>query len=169
VADGLNAHRLGIELRPATPDDADFLRVVYRSTREDELNLTSWSDEEKAAFVEMQFSAQDSYYRQIHPDGRFLVILRDGLPIGRLYLVRLGDELRIVDIAILPEHRGSGIGTALLADVLAEADEVGLAVSLHVEPWNPAKRLYERHGFASVGPRGVYELMERPRQLKTAS
>jgi ribosomal protein S18 acetylase RimI-like enzyme len=170
VVDRLNAERLGVELRPATADDGELLRAVYRSTREEELGLTPWSDEEKAAFLEMQFTAQDTYYRQIHPDGRYLVILRNGTPVGRLYLVRLEAELRIVDIAILPQHRGDGIGTALLEDVIAEADEEGIGVSLHVEPWNPARRLYERHGFVSVEPRGIYELWERPaRQLKTAS
>lgn len=164
------ATSLGVELRPVTSADGKLLREVYRSTREEELALTPWSEDQKAAFLEMQFTAQDTYYRQIHPDGRYLVILRHGAPVGRLYLVRLEDALRIVDIAILPEHRGAGIGTALLEEVIAEADEAGIAVSLHVEPWNPAKRLYERHGFVSVEVRGVYEFMERPaRQLKTAS
>jgi ribosomal protein S18 acetylase RimI-like enzyme len=171
VAHGLTAARLGVELRPVAPEDSELLRVIYRSTREQELDLTPWSEEQKTAFIEMQFTAQDTYYRQIHPDGRYLVILRHGTPVGRLYLVRLGSELRIVDIAILPEHRGAGIGTALLEDVIAEAEADGIAVSLHVEPWSPAKRLYERHGFVSVEVRGVYELMERPSagQLKTAS
>lgn len=170
------AHRLtaaagGIDLRPATDADRSFLLDVYRSTREDELALTGWSDADKDAFVEMQFAAQDRSYRQAYPDARFLVILRDGRPVGRLYLVRLADEIRVVDIALLHGHRGAGIGSALLASILADADADGLAVRLHVEPWNPARRLYERLGFRTLEQRGVYAFMERPAagQLKTAS
>lgn len=151
-----------IELRPATDDDRGFLRDVYGSTRADELALVPWSDDEKAAFVEMQFEAQDSAYRQAYPDGRFLVVLGEGVPIGRLYLARLDGGIRIVDIALLPEHRGAGIGSRLVDDVLAEADAEGVAVSLHVEPWNPARRLYERRGFRVVEERGAYLFMERP-------
>jgi GNAT superfamily N-acetyltransferase len=135
---------------------------VYRTTREAELGLTGWSEAEKAAFIEMQFAAQDRSYREAYPHGRFLVVLRDGKPAGRLYFVRLVDEVRLVDITLLPAHRGIGIGTSLIAAVQAEADAVGLPTRLHVELRNPAKRLYERLGFRTVEQRGVHELMERP-------
>ena len=135
---------------------------MYATTRADELALVPWTDDEKAAFVAMQFEAQDVSYRMTYPDGRFLVVLGDGVPIGRLYLGRLVDEIRIVDIALLPEHRGAGIGSRLIDDVLAEADAAGIFVRLHVEPWNPALRLYERRGFRVVEERGVYLFMERP-------
>ncbi len=163
--------RPAIALRPATPDDREALVAIYRSTREEELALTGWDDSQKAAFIEMQFSAQDRSYRDANPDGRFLVILVDGEPVGRLYVARLADELRVVDLAILPSHRGLGIGSALLADVIAEAQAAGLPIRLHVEPWNPARRLYERLGFVTIDIRGFYEFMERPPvdQLKTAS
>ncbi len=65
-----------------------------------------------------------------------------------------------MDIALLPEHRGRGIGTRLVQDVLDEARASGRSVSLHVEETNPAKRLYERMGFVDVEDRGVYILME---------
>ena len=174
MADWLTARGLGVELRPASPEDRELLRSIYRSTRDEELGLTPWSEAEKAAFVEMQFDAQDRYYRQVYPDGRFLVIVRDAVPIGRLYLTRLEEELRVVDIAILPEYRGTGVGSALLVDVIAEADASGLDVTLHVEPWNPARRLYLRLGFEPGVVDGVYERMRRPAgrrlgQLKTAS
>jgi ribosomal protein S18 acetylase RimI-like enzyme len=163
--------RPAIALRPATPDDREALVAIYRSTREEELALTGWDDSQKAAFIEMQFTAQDRSYRDANPDGRFLVILVDGEPVGRLYVARLADELRVVDLAILPSHRGLGIGSALLADVIAEAQAAGLPIRLHVEPWNPARRLYERLGFVTIDIRGFYEFMERPPvdQLKTAS
>ena len=131
-----------------------------------------WSEEAKSTFLRSQAEAQDAYYRQVYPDAQFLVVTRDGLPIGRLYVVRLHDEIRIIDVALLPEFRGQEIGTALVVGVIRDAAAAGLAVRLHVEPWNPAKRLYERLGFTRVSAGEVYDLMELPAgegQLKTAS
>lgn len=124
-----------------------------------------WTDAQKQVFLRMQFDAQDAYFRQSYPDGRFLVVTRDNKPIGRLYVVRLADEIRLVDIALLPKHRGAGIGSRLLADVVAEAAQAGLPVRLYVEHGNPARRLYERFGFESVETGSIYELMELPRQV----
>jgi ribosomal protein S18 acetylase RimI-like enzyme len=70
--------------------------------------------------------------------------------------------LRILDIALLAPFRNAGTGSALLADVIAEADRDGRRVSLHVERWNRARRLYERLGFAVVAETDVYLLLERP-------
>jgi len=162
VAHGLTELPSGIELRPTEPTDRDFLLSVFESSRAVELAIVAWSEADRRAFVVSQFDAQDTYYRQTYPDGQFLVILLDGELVGRLYLGRIDDELRVIDIALLPDRRGRGIGTSLLAWVTAIADSEGRSVTLHVEPWNPAKRLYERLGFASEGPRGIYEFMRRP-------
>jgi len=156
----LSASSVGAGLRPVTADDREFLYSVYASTRTEELSVVPWTDEQKAAFLRMQFDAQDSYYREVYPEGRFLVVTRDDEPVGRLYVVRLADEMRIVDIALLPAHRGAGIGTRLVSDVIAEAAQAGIRVTLHVEPWNPARRLYERFGFRTIKPDPVHELME---------
>jgi ribosomal protein S18 acetylase RimI-like enzyme len=168
VADGLSAAISGVELRPATPGDREFLVAVFRTTREDELDRTGWSEPEKAAFVDAQFRAQDVHYRETYPDGRFLVVTRAGEPIGRLSLAQRADEVRVMDIALVPGARGQGIGSSLLAAVMTEADAAGLPVRLHVEPWNPAKRLYERLGFRTLEVRGFYELMERPPAVEGA-
>jgi ribosomal protein S18 acetylase RimI-like enzyme len=146
--------------RPATADDREFLYSVYAATRTEELSVVPWTDEQKDAFLRTQFDAQDNYYHQAYADARFLVVTRDDEPIGRLYLARLDDELRIVDIALLPEHRRAGVGTRLISDVITEATEAGIAVGLHVEPWNPARRLYERLGFRTVETGQMYEKME---------
>jgi ribosomal protein S18 acetylase RimI-like enzyme len=134
---------------------------VYASTREEELALVPWDAATKDAFVRMQFAAQDSYYRQQFPDTSFDVVTVDGVPAGRLYVDRREAEIRIIDIALLPEHRGHGIGTALLAPILEEADESGKTVSIHVEHNNPARRLYDRLGFVELEEQGVYLLLER--------
>lgn len=150
-----------VRLRAATAVDEPLLFAVYAASREAELALTDWTQEQRLAFVTMQHRAQAAAYRERHPDGRFSVVEHLGEGIGRLYLASLPGELRVLDIALLPEWCGRGIGTALLADVFAEADRDEVMVSLHVEAWNPAIRLYHRLGFVEAGRNDVYVRMER--------
>jgi ribosomal protein S18 acetylase RimI-like enzyme len=110
----------------------------------------------------MQFSAQDRWYHEQMPQASYQLVLVDGERAGRLYVDRREDEIRIVDISLLPEHRGRGLGTTLLRELLAEADEAAKRITIHVERFNPALRLYERLGFAQIEDRGVYLLLERP-------
>jgi ribosomal protein S18 acetylase RimI-like enzyme len=151
-----------ITLRPIAADDAELLCRVYGSTRIDELAQTDWSDEQKEAFVRMQFTAQHAYYREHYAEAEFSVVLRDGQPAGRLYVARWPEEIRIVDITFLPEHRGAGLGSRLLAGLLEEARQrpEGRVVSIHVERQNPALELYRRLGFREVADKGVYLLLE---------
>ena len=159
------AHRLndlpsGITLRPVSSSDRDFLLHVYASTREEELAPVPWTDAQKAAFIEQQFEAQDRHYREHYAGASLDVVEWDGAPAGRLYVARWSDEIRIIDITLLPEFRGRGIGTRLLRGLLDEAARARRRVSIHVEKHNPALRLYARLGFAPIADRGVYLLME---------
>ena len=149
-----------VALRPATSDDDAFLTRVYAGTRAAELAAVSWTDEEKAAFVQMQFVAQAQYYREHYPDTSFDVILLGAEAAGRLYVSRWPDELRIVDIALLPEFCNRGIGTLLLRELQSEAATAGKPLRIHVERFNPALRLYERLGFGQIEDKGVYLFME---------
>jgi ribosomal protein S18 acetylase RimI-like enzyme len=152
-------------LRQAEPGDREFLYRVYASTRAEELAVVPWDDSEKDAFLRAQFDAQDRWYREHYAGASFDVVLIDGEPAGRLYVYRSAAEIRIVDIALLPERRGRGVGTALLRDLLAEADAAGKRVTIHVERFNPALRLYERLGFAVAEDKGVYLLLLREDRL----
>jgi ribosomal protein S18 acetylase RimI-like enzyme len=151
-----------ISFRPIRPDDAALLLEIYASTRTEELAQVPWTEAQKIAFLRMQFDAQHRFYQEQFPDASFQVILLGDRPIGRLYLHRRDDELHIIDIALLPAYRRTGLGGALLRDVLAEADAAGKPVRIHVERFNPALRLYERLGFSRTGDTGVYFLMEHP-------
>ena len=149
-----------ITLRPISTQDQDFLYRVYASTREDELAPLDWSAEQKRAFLDMQFNAQHKFYQEQYSQAKFQVILLNGQAIGRLYIERRPDEIRIIDIALLTAYRRQGIGSALLKDILAQGEQAGLPVRIHVEHFNPALGLYERLGFKKIGDTGVYFLME---------
>ncbi|HEU4389368.1 MAG TPA: GNAT family N-acetyltransferase [Blastocatellia bacterium] len=149
-----------VTLRSITPEDMPFLLEVYSSSRAEELTQTDWDDEQKAAFLKMQFEAQHAYYQENYKGTSFDVILIDGQPAGRLYVARLKDEIRIVDIALLQHWRSRGTGTALIKELFAEASAAGKPLRIHVEKFNPALRLYERLGFKAIADRGVYWFME---------
>jgi GNAT superfamily N-acetyltransferase len=149
-----------IDLRPAGADDAEFLYRVYANTRYEELAPTGWPPEQVEAFLRMQFHAQDTHYRQHYPAAAFDVILVDGVPAGRLYIHHWPDQIRIIDISLLPEFRGVGVGTVLFQRIMSEAAATGLRVSIHVESFNRARHLYERLGFVKVDSTGIYDLME---------
>ncbi len=148
-----------VKLRPITGADMPFLERVYASTRTDELAVTNWSAAQKEAFCRMQFNAQHEHYQRHYSGASFSVIECDEIAVGRLYVDRWTREIRIVDIAILPEHRGRGIGTRLLGNLQEEARFNGKLLSIHVERLNPALRLYERLGFRILEDKGVYLLM----------
>jgi ribosomal protein S18 acetylase RimI-like enzyme len=148
-----------ITFRPETDDDAEFLYRLYASTREQEMRMVDWSDEQKETFLRSQFSAQTQHYRGNYIEAEYSIILVDGQPAGRLYLHQDPGDLRIMDIALAPEHRGSGIGSMLMGEILERAAAAGDIVSIHVEQFNPALRLYERLGFKPVETNGVYYLM----------
>jgi ribosomal protein S18 acetylase RimI-like enzyme len=150
----------GITLRPVQPEDREFLYRLYASTRAEEIARVDWPDEQKETFLRFQFDAQHTYYTRQFAGATFDVVLLAGRPVGRLYVDRRGREIRLIDIALLPEYRGRGLGGAMMEALLDEARERGLAVTIHVERDNPARSLYDRLGFRPVEEQGIYLLME---------
>lgn len=120
-----------------------------------------WSEEEAHTLLAGQFRMQDAYYRRHYPQGHFDVVLRDATAVGRLYYDWSGREACVIDIALLPQYRGAGIGSRLMRAVVAEAAHRGMPMSLYVERDNPVRSLYRRLGFAPIGENGVYEHMRR--------
>ena len=141
-------------------EDFEFLARVYASTRAEELAQTDWSGEEKARFCQSQFEAQTSHYHQHYTGADYQVIVADGIPAGRLYVVRWTREIRIMDIALLPEFRNRGIATGLLTGLIGESRATGKVLSIHVERFNRALSLYQRLGFQLAEDKGVYLLLE---------
>ncbi|MGH3149791.1 MAG: GNAT family N-acetyltransferase [Streptosporangiaceae bacterium] len=147
-------------LRPAGPADAELLYRIYVSTREEELAAVPWDAPAKEAFLRMQFAAQDTHYHANHPQASYDLIVDGEQVLGRLYLDRGETAWNVIDIALLPEHRGKGIGSRLLTQVLSEAAATGKPVQMYVERFNPARRLYDRLGFYQIADKDVYLLLE---------
>ena len=149
-----------IGLRPAVAADEPFLYRVYASTREQELQLFDWNDDQKTAFLTMQFGAQRLSYRQSFPGWGYDIISIGDQPVGRFFVHRGADAIRVVDLGLLPEYRSQGIGSALLKALLEEADAAGMPIRLHVVSFNRAVKLYERLGFRAVRINGIHVEME---------
>ena len=153
----------GIGLRPASATDLPLLHRVYCSTRQDELRVLDWTMAEKAAFLQQQFDLQHRYYHAHFPEAQFCIIECAGQDIGRWYLDRASSELRLIDIALLPEWRQRGIGSRLLRSLMEEAEASGRDILLHVEADNLALAWYARLGFEPLGNDGMYvKLRRRP-------
>ena len=149
-----------ITLRIAGDSDYDFMRRLYHSVREEEMNQFPFGDTQKIIFLNEQFAAQFQHYTIHYPTCERNIIEIDGKPVGRLWVDEWKDQIRLVDIALMPEHRSSGVGTRLLREILDRGAAAGKPVTIHVEAYNPALRLYERLGFEKVDTNGVYFLMK---------
>lgn len=135
--------QLNLSLREATPEDEPFLFEVYASTRLDELEGFGWSDDQKRAFIRMQFLARERSYPRV---GNRIIVL-NGRPVGRMMVDRNETDILLRDIALLTEFRNAGIGSRLIQDLMKEATSAGKPILLHVVSTSPAVRLYERLGF----------------------
>jgi len=150
-----------IQLRAVEEKDAAFIEAVYRTTREAELNLTNWSELQKRAFISMQSAAQLADYKTKCPGAIFQVIIYNKKDAGRFFTCENENGIHLIDITILPEFTGKGIGTNLLHRLIQRSNKTQKKISLHVEPSNPALKLYQRLGFIHIKNTGRYHYMER--------
>ena len=149
-----------ITLRPERPEDEPFLFTVYAGTRQEELDATGWPPVVREAFLNMQFKAQRQGYRSSFPQADFQIILANGNAVGRMVVNRATGEIVLVDIALMPEHRGHGIGTALLQQLVCEAEASGRPLRLSVIKGQRAGRLYQRMGFKKIGESDLRDELE---------
>ncbi|KJV06158.1 GNAT family N-acetyltransferase [Methylocucumis oryzae] len=148
----------GYLLRDETEQDFSFIAELYAETRREELAPVPWSELEKKQFLHWQCRLQRDHYRRYYPNARFW-ILEHNNPIGRLYVDAGTVEIRIMDISLEPKSRNQGIGSLILNSIIHLATQQQCEVSLHVEPDNPAQRLYQRLGFNQVEQRGAYDFL----------
>ncbi len=150
-----------VQLRPVEEKDQLFIESVYRSTRERELSLTNWAEPQRQAFIVMQSMAQAAAYQKNYPGAMFQIISFNKKDAGRLYVWENENEIRIIDITLLPSFRGKGIGTYILQELIDRSAAVHKKLSLHAEPDNPALKLYQRMGFVYISNNGRHLYMER--------
>src|SRR2546423_1659170 len=112
--------------------------------------MTDWTEAQRNAFVTMQFAAQQQYYQAQFPQAEHRIILANGQPVGRFYTDENKDEIRIIDITVLPNYRNAGIGSPLIKDLMERAHKAGKPVRIYVESYNRSLRLFERLGFTKV-------------------
>ena len=149
-----------ITVRAASADDENFLYEVYRSTRAEELAVWGWDERQQELFLKMQLKARDQSYLMHYQEIDDRVILCGGEKIGRLIVSRNAEEIRLVDISLLPQYRNRGVGTSLIKALFMEAG--ARAVRLQVDKVNEqARRLYERIGFSVTGETQTHIQMER--------
>jgi ribosomal protein S18 acetylase RimI-like enzyme len=148
------------QLRPSLPEDRDFLFGLYASTRMDELRAFGWTAVQQEAFFRMQFNAQQQWYQATYSTAENQIIEKDHEPIGRMIVQREAGTWRLLDISLLPEHRGQGIGGALIGTLIKECEASGAVLQLQVVNTNPAQRLYTRLGFIKTGQDQIYTQME---------
>jgi len=154
-----------LKLRPVTPDDDPFLLSVYTSTRADELAQVEWQPGQKEAFVKWQFDMQRREYDARFPHAEYNIIEIDGKPAGRIWIGRSEEEIRLLDIALLPEFQNRGAGTILLNLLIDEAKGTGKRLRHMVFVLNNnADRFYLRLGFVEIEDIGGYKHMELKRK-----
>lgn len=154
------AAAFGLAYRPMTDRDLPFIAALYATTRAEEVAASGWPAETQRAFLAQQHQAQHHHYRTFHPDAEWLIVEQQGVSVGRLYLDEDESGFLLIDISLLPASRGTGLGGAIIADLLDLARARAKPVSLHVERSNPARRLYVRLGFRLVEDKGIYLGME---------
>lgn len=153
--------KTAITFRSVLPADEEFLYQLYHSTRVEEIQAWGqFTPQQCDAFLKQQFQAQTTHYDTHYPEAERQIILLNGEEIGRLYIFRGDREIRLMDVALLPDYRQQGIGTWLMGNLIAEATRTNKPITLHVEHFNPALRLYQRLGFQVIEDLGIYLKME---------
>ncbi|WP_426454786.1 GNAT family N-acetyltransferase [Paenibacillus sp. S-38] len=144
---------------PVCPEDEALLYSLYGASRQEELDAWGWRPQEREAFLGMQYRLQQQSYRSQYPESDHWIIVHEEQRVGQVRIDRSGDDLRLVDLSLLPAWRGRGIGTQLLRELQMEAGAAGRSILLSVVEGSPAGRLYERLGFETVGQPSVYRQM----------
>jgi len=147
-----------IHLRPAHADDEAFLFDLFCGAREAEFAVLPQTQRE--TLLRLQYQAQSRDYAARLPRSQHFIIEYGGNSAGRLLLNLDADELRVVDIAVVPQLRGHGIASAVLKSLIAEAQGAGIALRLSVWHDNPALALYRRLGFYVREESATYLEME---------
>ncbi len=149
----------GLSLRPMKTSDSAFIESLYRTTRDD-LRMIDAEDEFVEDLIDIQHHAQTQGYGDMFPNAMYFVAEYQGERIGRTVLDFGQNEVRVVDIALMPAARGKGYGSQILQAVQRVAGKIMAPVSLTVRADHmSAKQLYMRLGFVVEEARMPIERM----------
>lgn len=143
-------------LKPETPDDLEFLQRLYVWTHWGDLDLLRWSNERKAAYLLQRFGQQMAHFTENHADGDYWVIWQESTPVGRYYVDARPSEIRLLAIDVLPDHRGKGMGSHLVADLATQAKASNRKIITRVEANGAALGWFERRGFRQFTRHGQF-------------
>jgi len=149
-----------ITLRPATEDDRELLLALYKSSRGDDLRGLEWDEERIGEFLDMQYEAHQKFLINDHPNMQDQIVLSSGEPVGHLAIEQRTEEIRLVDVTLLPEHRQRGTGTLLIQELQTQAAAAQRPLRLQVIRFNRAVNLFERLGFRRTSETGTHFQME---------
>lgn len=147
---------LALSRRSAADNDRDFLYALFRVSLPPNNGFDTLPATERETLLRMQFEARERQYRTTYPLADFDLLLIDDEPVGNLYVDRGSDEYVLIDISVLPQYQGQGIGSHVVGELLEEAGRLALPVRAHVQKNNRAWGLWKRLGFELSGDDGVY-------------
>lgn len=155
-----------LTLRPETQADINFLLKLYEESRPHLKWISNLDPETLASMIKMQFNNEQAQIKGIYPDVDLKIVELDEKAVGRFYVHYNSQVWRIIEIALLAEYRGKGIGTVLLTCLQEEARKTGNSICLSVTWYNrEAHLLYEKCGFKVVESNGVCsEMLWKPEQ-----
>lgn len=149
-----------VTFRPVTNDDQEFLLDLYKSSRGDDLRKLGWEEDRISEFLAMQYEAQQHFYQTDYGQAVDEIVLIEGQPAGRLIVERREHEIRCIDLALSPAHRGAGVGTFLIRKLQDEAKQINKPLRLQVIRFSRAVNLFERLGFVRTSETGTHFQME---------
>ncbi len=149
-----------LHFEPILPSNADFLwEMLYQA-----IFVLPGSEAPAREIVRQPELARYAAGWGRDGDLGFYAMLAEPQPLGAAWLRQwpadnrgygwVDDQTPELSLAVLPDHRGQGIGSRLLAHLLEQARLSCPAVSLSVSAENPAVHLYQRAGFRIVREEG---------------
>ena len=150
-----------LTLRDVRPEDEAGLFDLFAAVRAGELRMQEWEPALRGRILRMQFEAQRRTYRAEYPAADERLIELDGAPIGWVVVDRSRSELHGIDIALLEEKRGRGVGTRVIRALQEEAAAGNRPMVITVNRTNvQALALYARLGFRPVSETDLHMVME---------
>ena len=149
-----------VSYRISTPEEEQsFFRRLFDITRRPDFEQAGLSGEALDTLMDSQYCARTTHYKGTYPEAEYRMIFSGADLAGGMIVEERDGDLHLIDITLLDERRGQGIGTRVMSDLIEDAKREGRGVLLFVEQFNPAQRLYERLGFAEVELVGIYRRM----------